>query len=136
MGDVSSTNGEPTLRAVEDAQLLAGARAGDEQAFMILVGRYHGALVRFARTYVPTDAVAEEAVQETWMGVIRGIDRFEGRSSFKTWLFRILINRALDRRSPRATPPPLGRPRAIRGSITFRRWRWLGTAGRALGTER
>lgn len=60
----------------------------------MLVNRYQGSLLRVARTYVPSDAVAEEAVQETWMGVVRGVDRFEGRSSFKTWLFRILINRA------------------------------------------
>lgn len=60
----------------------------------MLVERYQGSLVRLARAYVPSEAVAEEAVQETWMGVVRGIDRFEGRSSFKTWLFRILVNRA------------------------------------------
>jgi len=59
-----------------------------------LVGRYQGSLLRVARTFVPSDAVAEEVVQDTWMGVVRGIDRFEGRSSFKTWLFRILVNRA------------------------------------------
>ena len=77
-----------------DVDLLARLRAGDEAAFVTLVGRYNGSLLRLARTYVPSDAVAEEAVQETWMGVVRGVDRFEGRSSFKTWLFRILINRA------------------------------------------
>ena len=60
----------------------------------MLVGRYNGSLLRLARAYVPNDAVAEEAVQDTWMGVVRGVDRFEGRSSFKTWLFRILVNRA------------------------------------------
>jgi RNA polymerase sigma-70 factor, ECF subfamily len=91
---------------VDDAQLLEGARAGDEQAFVTLVERYQGPLRRLARTYVPTDAVAEEAVQETWMGVVRGIDRFEGRSSFKTWLFRILVNRARSAgaREPRDVP--------------------------------
>ena len=77
-----------------DAELLARLRAGDEEAFVLLVGRYHGSLLRLARAYVPSDAVAEEAVQDTWMGVVRGVDRFEGRSSFKTWLFRILVNRA------------------------------------------
>jgi RNA polymerase sigma-70 factor, ECF subfamily len=60
----------------------------------MLVGRYSNSLQRVARGYVPNDAVAEEAVQETWIGVVRGVDRFEGRSSFKTWLFRILVNRA------------------------------------------
>jgi RNA polymerase sigma-70 factor (ECF subfamily) len=77
-----------------DADLLARLRAGDEGAFVSLVERYNGSLLRLARTYVPSDAVAEEAVQDTWMGVVRGVDRFEGRSSLKTWLFRILVNRA------------------------------------------
>ncbi|MGA8725852.1 MAG: sigma-70 family RNA polymerase sigma factor [Acidimicrobiales bacterium] len=91
---------------MDDAHLIEGARAGDEQAFVRLVERYQGPLVRLARAYVPTDAVAEEAVQETWMGVVRGIDRFEGRSSFKTWLFRILVNRARSAgaREPRDIP--------------------------------
>lgn len=91
-------NRRPNLRAVESdtelLELLERLRAGDEAAFVTMVGRYHSSLVRVARAYVPSDAVAEEAVQETWMGVVRGIDRFEGRSSFKTWLFRILVNRA------------------------------------------
>jgi RNA polymerase sigma-70 factor (ECF subfamily) len=77
-----------------DSDLLARLRSGDEEAFVMLVGRYNGSLLRLARTYVPSEAVAEEAVQDTWIGVLRGLDRFEGRSSFKTWLFRILINRA------------------------------------------
>jgi RNA polymerase sigma-70 factor (ECF subfamily) len=77
-----------------DVELLARLRDGDEAAFVTLVGRYQGSLLRVARTFVPSDAVAEEVVQDTWMGVVRGIDRFEGRSSFKTWLFRILVNRA------------------------------------------
>lgn len=85
----------PTLRSVEtDLDLLARVRAGDEEAFMTLVARYNGSLLRLARAYVPSEAVAEEAVQDTWMGVVRGVDRFEGRSSFKTWLFRILVNRS------------------------------------------
>ena len=77
-----------------DVELLARLRDGDESAFVGLVGRYQGSLLRVARTFVPNDAVAEEVVQDTWMGVVRGVDRFEGRSSFKTWLFRILVNRA------------------------------------------
>ena len=83
------------MQAMEsDAELLARLRDGDEQAFVLLVGRYQGSLLRLARTFVPSDSVAEEVVQDTWMGVVRGVDRFEGRSSFKTWLFRILVNRA------------------------------------------
>ncbi len=77
-----------------DEALLARLRAGDESAFLVLVTRYNGSLLRVARTFVPNDAVAEEVVQDTWIGVVRGVDRFEGRSSFKTWLFRILVNRA------------------------------------------
>ena len=77
-----------------DAELLARLQAGDESAFLALVTRYNASLLRLARTFVPSEAVAEEAVQDTWMGVVRGVDRFEGRSSFKTWLFRILVNRA------------------------------------------
>jgi RNA polymerase sigma-70 factor (ECF subfamily) len=77
-----------------DAELLARLRSGDEDAFVTLVGRYNASMVRLARAYVPSTAVAEEAAQETWMGVVRGVDRFEGRSSFKTWLFSILVNRA------------------------------------------
>ncbi len=77
-----------------DGELLTRLRAGDEEAFVTLVGRYNGSLLRLARTYVPSQAVAEEAVQDTWMGVVRGVEGFEGRSTFKTWLFRILVNRA------------------------------------------
>jgi RNA polymerase sigma-70 factor (ECF subfamily) len=77
-----------------DAELLSRLQAGDEEAFVTLVRRYNTPLLRLARTYVPSEAVAEEAVQETWMGVVRGVDRFEGRSSFKTWLFTILVNRS------------------------------------------
>jgi RNA polymerase sigma-70 factor (ECF subfamily) len=84
----SSPVGDP------DAALLDALRAGDEDAFASLVGRYHTRLLRFAESIVPTREVAEEAVQDTWLGVVRGIDRFEGRSSVKTWLYRILINRA------------------------------------------
>jgi RNA polymerase sigma-70 factor (ECF subfamily) len=77
-----------------DEALLGRLADGDESAFLALVARYNGTLLRVARTYVPNDAVAQEVVQDTWIGVVRGVDRFEGRSSFKTWLFRILVNRA------------------------------------------
>ena len=77
-----------------DADLLARLRAGDERAFVILVQRYHAAMFRLACSFVPNAAVAEEVVQDTWLGVLRGINGFEGRSSFRTWLFRILVNRA------------------------------------------
>jgi RNA polymerase sigma-70 factor, ECF subfamily len=77
-----------------DADLLDRVRAGDEQAFAILVGRYQAALLTLAVGFVPSRAVAEEVVQDTWFGVLRGLGGFEGRSSFRTWLFRILVNRA------------------------------------------
>jgi RNA polymerase sigma-70 factor (ECF subfamily) len=79
---------------VDDAALVARLRAGDEAAFVSLVQEYHAPLLRLASTFVPFRSVAEEVVQETWLGVVRGIDRFEGRSSLKTWMFRILVNRA------------------------------------------
>lgn len=78
----------------EDEQLLAGLRAGDEAAFTALVRRHHSSLLRLATSVVGSRAVADEVVQETWLAVVRGVDRFEGRSSFKTWLFHILMNRA------------------------------------------
>jgi RNA polymerase sigma-70 factor (ECF subfamily) len=80
-----------------DEELLAALRAGDEQAFMELVDEWHSLMVRVARSHVPTLAVAEEVVQETWLGVLEGLDRFEGRSSLKTWVFRILVNRGITR---------------------------------------
>ncbi len=68
-------------------------RAGDERTFVDLVGRHHDSMVRVARSFVPSYAVAQEVVQDTWLAVLRGMDGFEGRSSFQTWLYRILINR-------------------------------------------
>jgi RNA polymerase sigma-70 factor (ECF subfamily) len=90
----------------EEERLVARLRAGDEQAFMELVDRYGPSLLRVALLFVSTRAVAEEVVQETWLAVFSGIDRFEGRSSLKTWLFRILTNRAKTRavREARSIP--------------------------------
>jgi RNA polymerase sigma-70 factor, ECF subfamily len=86
--------------------LVEQLRAGDEAAFVALVTQYQQPMLRLARTMVPSSAVAEETVQDTWMGVVRGIDRFEGRSSLKTWLFSILANRARSAgsREPSHTP--------------------------------
>ncbi len=78
----------------DDAELVTRLRAGDEQAFVQLVARHHAAMLRLARSFVSSSAIAEEVVQDTWLGVVRGIDGFAGRSSFKTWLFQILVNRA------------------------------------------
>jgi RNA polymerase sigma-70 factor (ECF subfamily) len=78
----------------QDAELLERLRSGDEQAFVTLVRRHHGAMMRVASSFVPSQQVAEEVVQETWVAVLRGLEDFEGRSSLRTWLFRILVNRA------------------------------------------
>jgi len=74
--------------------LLEMLRDGNEQGFALLVEKYHGAMVRLARAYVREPALAEEVVQEAWLGVLRGLAGFEGRSSLRTWVFRIVVNRA------------------------------------------
>ena len=79
----------------EDVRLAAALRQGDADAFAALVDRHSPAMIRVAMAYVPSRAAAEEAVQETWIAVMRGIDGFEGRSSLKTWIFRILTNVAM-----------------------------------------
>jgi RNA polymerase sigma-70 factor (ECF subfamily) len=81
----------------DDHALVERLRAGDEEAFMDLVVRWSPSMLRVARMYVPSQAVAEDVVQETWLGVLQGIDRFEGRSSLRTWVFSILVNRARTR---------------------------------------
>jgi RNA polymerase sigma-70 factor (ECF subfamily) len=86
-------SGDSARLAFNDERLVARVRAGDDEAFATLVRRHAPALLRVARRYVPSD-VAEDVVQETWIGVLRGMARFEGRSPFKAWLFRILVNRA------------------------------------------
>jgi RNA polymerase sigma-70 factor (ECF subfamily) len=90
----------------EEERLIARLRAHDETAFMELVEQYNASLLRVALLFVSTRAVAEEVVQETWLGVLAGIERFEGRSSLKTWIFRILTNRAKTRavREARSVP--------------------------------
>jgi RNA polymerase sigma-70 factor, ECF subfamily len=89
-----------TLPHVEtDAELLVLLQNGEEQAFVTLVNRYQLPLLRLACSMVSDRSIAEEAVQDTWMGVVRGIERFEGRSSLKTWLFHILVNRVRSART-------------------------------------
>jgi RNA polymerase sigma-70 factor (ECF subfamily) len=83
------------LTHAEGAALVAALRAGDADAFAALVDRLSPAMIRVAMAYVPTRAAAEEAVQEAWIGVIRGLKGFEGRASLKTWIFRILTNVAM-----------------------------------------
>jgi len=79
---------------VDDSELLTRLIDGDERAFAEIVTRYQSLLVRVARLYVKSDASAEDVAQDTWIAVLKGVERFEGRSSFKTWLLHILVNRA------------------------------------------
>jgi RNA polymerase sigma-70 factor, ECF subfamily len=90
----------------EDAQLVDALRARDEAAFSALIRMYGAGMLRVARMYVSSRAVAEEVVQEAWLAVLNGIDGFEGRSSLKTWLFRIVANTAKTRgvREARSAP--------------------------------
>jgi RNA polymerase sigma-70 factor, ECF subfamily len=92
--------------AADEGALVDALLAGDESAFMALVDRYGSSMLRLARTFVPSHAVAEEVVQEAWLGVLRGLERFEQRSSLKTWIFRILTNVAKTRgeRESRSIP--------------------------------
>ena len=97
---VATSHAESTVttRTAPDEQgLLERLRAGDEAAFTTLVERHDRALLRLARVFVPNRSVAEEVVQETWIGVLNGLGTFEGRSALKTWIFRILVNRAKTR---------------------------------------
>ena len=86
--------GDLPSSTVDEVALVERLRAGDESAFAELVRQYQPGLLRLAQATVGSRAVAEEVCQDTWLAVVRGVERFEGRSSFKTWLFRILLNRA------------------------------------------
>ena len=97
------------IEARDDGSVIEALRRGDEGAFARLVDDYHARLSRIARFYVPNGAVADEVVQDTWLGVIQGIWAFEGRSSLKTWIFRILINRAKTRAAREGRVVPFAR---------------------------
>src|SRR5215212_269744 len=92
--------------SASEAALLDSLRAGDEAAFEGLVARHYATMLAAATTYVKRRATAEEVVQETWLGVIQGLDRFEGRSSLKTWILSILVHKAKSRgvREARSVP--------------------------------
>jgi RNA polymerase sigma-70 factor, ECF subfamily len=96
----------PRAMALPDADIVAALKRGDESVFADLVDAYSPGLMRMAQMFVRDRAVAEEVVQETWLAVLRGIDRFEGRSSLKTWIFRILINTAKTRAQREARSIP------------------------------
>jgi RNA polymerase sigma-70 factor (ECF subfamily) len=96
------TDAAPT----DEADLVTRLRNGDEAAFQSIVARYHGTMIAVARSHVKSNDVAEEVVQEAWLGVLNGLDRFEGRSSLKTWILRILVNTALTRSGREARSIP------------------------------
>ncbi len=113
--------GDPD-RYSDDAALVTALRAGDEAAFGWLLDRLDRPLRRLARTFVSTPAAADEVVQETWLAVVEGVDRFEQRSSVRTWVTRILMNKARTRgvRDRRSVPfssieAPAFPPEAFRG---------------------
>ena len=83
--------------AGDDRDLVTALRAGDEQAFAALIDGWSGSMLRMARLHVPTDSVAEEVVQETWLAVLTGLAKFRGESSLRTWVYRILLNQAKTR---------------------------------------
>jgi RNA polymerase sigma-70 factor, ECF subfamily len=82
---------------VPPCELLERLQRGDRDAFAGLVGTYHRSMLRVAAAYVGSTAGAEDAVQDTWLAVVRGLSGFEGRSSLKTWMFQVLVNRAKSR---------------------------------------
>lgn len=108
-----------SAQVADDTLVVAALRRGDESVFTELVNAYSSPLLRLAQDFVRTRSVAEEVVQETWLAVLNGIDRFEGRSSFKTWLYRILVNKAKTRgvREARIVPfsslEPLGEEHVV-----------------------
>lgn len=102
----------PVPSPTNEEQLLVRAlRARDERAFASLLDRWYSPMLRLARSYVRSVAEAEEVVQDTWLAVLAGLDRFEGRSSLKTWIFHILVNRARTRARREARTTPLSEVR-------------------------
>jgi RNA polymerase sigma-70 factor, ECF subfamily len=92
---------------VQDAPIVQALRAGDERAFLALVGQLHGPMVRFARGFLSSDMAAEDVVQDAWAAVLEGIDRFEGRSALRSWIFGIVANLARTRATRDARSVPL-----------------------------
>jgi RNA polymerase sigma-70 factor (ECF subfamily) len=104
-GRVDESSSMAAVTADESA-LVAALRAGDEQAFMQLVEAYTPGMRRLALTFVRTPALADDVVQEAWLGVLRGLARFEGRSSLRTWIYRIVANIARTRAVKEARSAP------------------------------
>ena len=114
----------------DEAELIARLRAGDERAFETLVKRHYGTMIAVARTYVASRSVAEEVVQEAWLGVLKGLDRFEGRSSLLTWILRIVVNIAKTRgvREARSVPYSSIAPEGDEPAVEPDRFRGRGDA--------
>lgn len=93
--------------SISDDMLVTGVLAGREEAFVALMERYHRPLIHLARHFVRDDALAEDVVQDTWIGFLRGVEKFERRSTFRTWLFRVLTNRAKTRALKEARYVPI-----------------------------
>jgi RNA polymerase sigma-70 factor, ECF subfamily len=102
-----------------DAELVGRFRAGDEDAFVALAGKYRAVMLSLALGYAPSMAVAEEVVQDAWVGVLRGIGKFEHRSTFRTWLFRIVINRAVSAAARERRSVPVDDPQPADGVSRF-----------------
>jgi RNA polymerase sigma-70 factor (ECF subfamily) len=117
----------------EDARLVDGLRAGDEAAFAAVMRTYGAGMLRVAQMFVSSRSVAEEVVQEAWLGVLKGIDRFEGRSSLKTWLFRIVANTAKTRGVREARSVPLSSLADDEDDATVQADRFLGAGERFPG---
>ena len=105
-GDSDGLDGTAGAASVDETDLVRRLRSGDEAAFTVLVERHHPAMVRLALGYVRSRAVAEEVAQDAWLGLLRGLDGFEGRASLRTWLFKIVVNRGIStgRREHRYLP--------------------------------
>ncbi len=104
---INGTNLAGVVASADDLYLIEQLRSGNEAAFVALIDRYATAMLRLAMVYVTAGAVAEEVVQETWLAVLEGLNRFEGRSSLKTWMFRILTNCAKTRAQREGRSIPL-----------------------------
>jgi RNA polymerase sigma-70 factor, ECF subfamily len=118
---------------MEEARLVAALRVGDEVAFRELIRMYGAGMLRVAQMYVSSRAVAEEVVQEAWLGVLNGIGRFEGRSSLKTWLFRIVANTAKTRGMRESRSLPFSAFADDEGEPTVSPDRFLGSGERFPG---
>jgi len=116
VGTVTNADLPPPAMTQQDAMLVERIRARDDSAFELLLEQFHPAMLRVALNFVRTREEAEDVIQETWIAVLAGISRFEGRSSFKTWLFRILINRARTRAKREARSVPLSALAPVDGS--------------------